>query len=69
MINTINTIIFDLDGTLLNTLTDLTNSLNYALEQLQAHMLNWFLIIQIYFLILIHLKMDISMYMMKIKRK
>lgn len=29
----INTIIFDLDGTLLNTLTDLTNSVNYALKK------------------------------------
>lgn len=28
-----NTIIFDLDGTLLNTLTDLTNSVNFALER------------------------------------
>lgn len=29
----INTIIFDLDGTLLNTLTDLTNSVNYAMKK------------------------------------
>ena len=28
------TIVFDLDGTLLNTLEDLTNSVNYALSQM-----------------------------------
>lgn len=33
MIQNIDTIIFDLDGTLLNTLTDLTNSVNYALKE------------------------------------
>ncbi|MCI9083659.1 MAG: HAD family hydrolase [Lachnospiraceae bacterium] len=35
MPNTIDTIIFDLDGTLLNTLADLTNSVNYALKKYQ----------------------------------
>ena len=29
----INTIVFDLDGTLLNTLEDLKDSVNYALER------------------------------------
>lgn len=33
MPTTIDTIIFDLDGTLLNTLTDLTNSVNFALSK------------------------------------
>lgn len=38
----IDTVIFDLDGTLLDTLTDLTNSVNYALNQygLPAHTLD-----------------------------
>lgn len=35
MLSKIDTVIFDLDGTLLNTLTDLTNSVNYALKQYQ----------------------------------
>lgn len=35
MPTTIDTIIFDLDGTLLNTLTDLTNSVNFALNKYQ----------------------------------
>ena len=39
MTHKIDTVIFDLDGTLLDTLTDLTNSVNYALEcfQLPTH--------------------------------